>query len=340
MKCSKCGFESDGNFCSNCGAKLEPENITSPPVETQNTQQELNKEANIEDNQNNNKTRNIIIAVVLITFAVMIILGIVFDYVTKNYSINIEDTTYSDSDSYDYEDNYSDYDSSDDSDSENDYEDYEPTIEYKKVGLKKLVNNCWDDYYEYVKTTIKVTKCKPDKGEYSYTTYDYDGYDRVTVKFKNVYPKKKKINVGGYLTVKGTMSYKESSDNLTVTVKADSRTKTDKTLFKKLGTEVKIPQEYKNALATAKSYDDTTHMSKKKLYEQLTSEYGENFPAAAAQYAVDNLKADYKKNALITAKSYYKDMHMSKNEVYDQLVSDYGEGFTPEEARYAVNHLN
>lgn len=30
-------------------------------------------------------------------------------------------------------------------------------------------------------------------------------------------------------------------------------------------------------------------MSKKGIYDQLTSEYGEAFPADAAQYAVDNL---------------------------------------------------
>ena len=46
------------------------------------------------------------------------------------------------------------------------------------------------------------------------------------------------------------------------------------------------------------------NMSKKGIYDQLVSEYGENFSAEAAQYAVDNLNADYNKNALEKAKTY------------------------------------
>ena len=55
-----------------------------------------------------------------------------------------------------------------------------------------------------------------------------------------------------------------------------------------------VPQEYKNALAKAEQYNEWAHMSKQGLYDQLTSEYGEAFPADAAQYAIDNLQADYK----------------------------------------------
>ncbi len=100
-----------------------------------------------------------------------------------------------------------------------------------------------------------------------------------------------------------------------------------------------VPQEYKNALAKAEQYNDWAHMSKQGLYDQLTSEYGEGFPPEAAQYAIDNLQADYKANALEKAKTYYIDMSMSKSAVYDQLVSEYGEQFTAEEAQYAVDNL-
>lgn len=100
-----------------------------------------------------------------------------------------------------------------------------------------------------------------------------------------------------------------------------------------------VPQEYQNALKKAEQYSDVMHMSKQGIYDQLTSEYGEGFPAEAAQYAVDNLDADYKANALEKAKSYYIDMSMSKDAVYDQLVSEYGEQFTAEEAQYAVDNL-
>ena len=105
-------------------------------------------------------------------------------------------------------------------------------------------------------------------------------------------------------------------------------------------TEEKIPTEYKSALKKAETYSSMMHMSKKAIYEQLTSDYGEQFPADAAQYAIDNLKADYKANALEKAKSYQSTMSMSKAAIYDQLVSEYGEQFTPEEAQYAVDHLD
>ena len=98
--------------------------------------------------------------------------------------------------------------------------------------------------------------------------------------------------------------------------------------------------EYQNALRKAETYSKMMHMSKKAIYNQLTSEYGEKFPADAAQYAIDNLNADYKANALATAKTYQQTMSMSKSAIYDQLVSEYGEQFTAEEAQYAIDHLD
>lgn len=47
--------------------------------------------------------------------------------------------------------------------------------------------------------------------------------------------------------------------------------------------------EEKNALKKAESYSRTMHMSKQGIYDQLTSEYGEKFSAASAQYAIDHL---------------------------------------------------
>lgn len=101
-----------------------------------------------------------------------------------------------------------------------------------------------------------------------------------------------------------------------------------------------VPREYKSALKKAESYSKTMHMSKAGIYDQLTSEYGEKFSAEAAQYAVDNLKADYNANALAKAKSYQDDQDMSPEGIRDQLTSDYGEKFTQDEANYAIEHLN
>lgn len=100
-----------------------------------------------------------------------------------------------------------------------------------------------------------------------------------------------------------------------------------------------VPTEYKAALNKAQTYSDTMHMSKAGLYDQLTSEYGEKFSAEAAQYAIDNVKADWKANALKKAESYQEMMNMSREAIRDQLTSEYGEKFTQEEADYAVENL-
>ena len=104
--------------------------------------------------------------------------------------------------------------------------------------------------------------------------------------------------------------------------------------------EPKVPREYQNALESAKSYSNVMHMSKKGIYNQLISPYADKFPAEAAQYAVDNLQADYNANALAKAKEYQETMHMSSQAIRDQLTSEHGEKFTVSEADYAITHLN
>lgn len=104
--------------------------------------------------------------------------------------------------------------------------------------------------------------------------------------------------------------------------------------------EPAIPAEYKSALAKAQDYSDTQYLSKQGLYDQLTSQYGEQFSAAAAQYAIDNVKADWNANALAKAKDYQEQQNMSPAAIHDQLVSQYGEKFTQSEADYAIQHLN
>ena len=100
-----------------------------------------------------------------------------------------------------------------------------------------------------------------------------------------------------------------------------------------------VPAEYKSALRKAGDYVNLLQMSKAGLYDQLTSEYGEKFSAEAAQYAVDNVQADWNANALAKARHYQDALAMSPSAIYDQLVSEYGEKFTPEEAQYAIDNL-
>ena len=82
------------------------------------------------------------------------------------------------------------------------------------------------------------------------------------------------------------------------------------------------------------------HFSYARLYDQLTSSDGEGVSAEAAQYAVDNVEADWNANALAKAKEYQSEMAMSPSKIYDQLTSDYGEKFTDDQANYAIAPLN
>jgi hypothetical protein len=103
--------------------------------------------------------------------------------------------------------------------------------------------------------------------------------------------------------------------------------------------EPRIPIEYRNALRKAASYATRMHMSKQGVYDQLVSEYGEQFSLEAAQYAVENVQADWNKNALMKARRYQEHMNMSRKSIREQLVSEYGEKFTEAEANYAIQNL-
>ena len=100
-----------------------------------------------------------------------------------------------------------------------------------------------------------------------------------------------------------------------------------------------VPTEYKSALKQAQTYSDVMNLSKAGLYDQLVSEYGGKFSAEAAQYAIDNVNADFMANALKQGQSYQDTMALSPEAVRDQLASEYGGKFTPEEADYAVQNL-
>ncbi|WP_078430471.1 Ltp family lipoprotein [Alkalihalobacterium alkalinitrilicum] len=100
-----------------------------------------------------------------------------------------------------------------------------------------------------------------------------------------------------------------------------------------------VPREYRNALRSAQNYVDIMSFSEKGLFEQLTSEYGDQYPEDAAQYAIENVEVDYYEEALEAAKSYQELMPMSDQELLDQLTSEYGDQYTKEQAQYALDNL-
>ncbi|EME3189957.1 Ltp family lipoprotein, partial [Enterococcus faecium] len=94
-----------------------------------------------------------------------------------------------------------------------------------------------------------------------------------------------------------------------------------------------VSLESSNALQAAKDYLDYSAFSQQGLYDQLIYE---KYPADAAQYAIDNINADWNENALQAAKDYLDYSAFSKDGLYDQLVY---EKYTPEQAQYAIDNL-
>ncbi|KSU16253.1 hypothetical protein LMG9449_2139 [Lactococcus lactis subsp. lactis] len=97
--------------------------------------------------------------------------------------------------------------------------------------------------------------------------------------------------------------------------------------------EFSISREYKNALAKAKDYLEYSAFSKEGLKAQLIYS---KYPEDAAQYAVDNVGADWNEQALKKAKDYLDYDSFSNEGLKDQLVYS---KFTEDQAQYAIEHL-
>ena len=94
------------------------------------------------------------------------------------------------------------------------------------------------------------------------------------------------------------------------------------------------------AEAEAKNYLDTMPFSRAGLLAQLTSEYGGQFPAADAEFAVARLEAEGGVDWMAEAvEAYQETIPMSRQALIDQLTSEYGSQFTLDQATHAVDTL-
>ena len=189
---------------------------------------------------------------------------------------------------------------------------------YYLTSEGSYARNTWSGNY-YLKSNGKMAK-----GEWIYDK-NYDSYYYLTSEGSYA----RDTWVGNYyLKSNGKMAKSEWVDGGRYYVGANGLWET----------KASTNSEYSAALGKAKSYNSLFHMSKKRMYRQLTSEF-DKFSNDAAQYAIDHLEADYKYNALFNAKNYRKLFNMSKAGLFNQLTS-YIDGFTEEEANYAINHLD
>lgn len=105
--------------------------------------------------------------------------------------------------------------------------------------------------------------------------------------------------------------------------------------------DMTVAQE--NAVESALSYLEFMAFSRQGLIDQLTSEYGEGFDQADAEFAVkyleDNGLVDWKEQAVKSAESYLEFTSFSRQGLINQLTSEYGEQFTREQAEYAADQV-
>ena len=96
-----------------------------------------------------------------------------------------------------------------------------------------------------------------------------------------------------------------------------------------------------NAYDAAVDYLDLSAFSRAGLIGQLSSEYGSQFPAADAEFAVSRLEregeVDWNAEAAEAAKDYLELSSFSRQGLLDQLTSEFGSQFTPAQAKHGVN---
>lgn len=96
-----------------------------------------------------------------------------------------------------------------------------------------------------------------------------------------------------------------------------------------------------SAIRSANSYLSFKGFSRAGLAQQLTSEYGEGFDPADAEFAIAAIEAngevDWNQEAVQSAESYLEFKGFSRDGLFEQLTSEYGEKFTPEQANFALD---
>ncbi|HCA86360.1 MAG TPA: hypothetical protein DEQ61_13170 [Streptomyces sp.] len=94
-----------------------------------------------------------------------------------------------------------------------------------------------------------------------------------------------------------------------------------------------------SAIEAAQGYLDLSGFSKAGLIDQLTSEYGNGFSKADAEYAVENVTVDWNEEAVQSAETYMEMGGFSRNSLIDQLTSPHGGQFTQAQAAHAADNV-
>lgn len=180
----------------------------------------------------------------------------------------------------------------------------------------------------------------PETDSTEYEITDGDTTEKVMVKSKTTL-QKEKDEADAKAKAEQEAAEKKAAEEAKAISDADAKAKAEAEEAAKKAAEEKQKQEainkasreQINALSKAEDYLSMTAFSKSGLYDQLIFE---QFPADAAQFAVDNIVTDWNKQALKKAEDYLKMSSFSDGSLHDQLIF---EGFTEEQVQYAMNNL-
>lgn len=103
--------------------------------------------------------------------------------------------------------------------------------------------------------------------------------------------------------------------------------------------EPEMTASQENAVGAAESYLDFAPFSKKGLIRQLSSDAGDGYPKADAEFAVSHIEVDWNEQAVKAAENYLDFTSFSRDGLIQQLSSDAGDGYTRAQAVYAVNKV-
>ena len=139
----------------------------------------------------------------------------------------------------------------------------------------------------------------------------------------------------GYLAMGTGFSYESLLNQLTSSAGNGLATSDAEFAIKYLN-----PNWDQQAVETAQGYLGMgTGFSEQGLLKQLTSNSGNGFTEAQAEYAINHLHPDWNAQAVDAAKGYMQIGGFSRASLIEQLTSSYGSGFTEAQAEYAASQV-
>lgn len=133
-----------------------------------------------------------------------------------------------------------------------------------------------------------------------------------------------------------TQEYGESVEPTETEVAPEPETTPEET---EAPAEPEMTMEEEQAIFAALDYLDYSAFSKQGLIDQLSSEYGEQFPVKVAEQAVASLDVDWNAEAVEAAQDYVDYSSFSCESLVDQLSSEYGDQFTTKQARHGATEI-